>query len=79
MNKQLCKAQKGKVTYNGEMFLSHFWQHSIKVSLIFIVNQTIMENSLGLMAKQSKDMFLVSNNACICLYHTYTEMTTYKH
>lgn len=52
------------------IFTGHFCQNSMEIVLIFIVNQTIMEDSLTFMAKESKYLYLFSYCSWITLEDT---------
>ena len=57
-------------TNRGEMLGGHLREHCVKVSLVFVIDQTIMEHSLRLVAEQTEHLRLLSNHASVCLQNT---------
>ena len=53
-----------------KMFASHLCKDLIEVGLVFIVDKTVMEDTLALMAEKTEDAVLISDDTRVSLQDT---------
>lgn len=57
-------------TYLGEMFGGHLRENSIEVSLVVLVDESVMEDPLSLVAEETVDLLVFPNHSWVSLEHS---------
>ena len=53
------------------MFGGHLREDSVEVGLVFFVDESVVEDSLCLVAEEPENLFMLANHSRICLEHPY--------
>lgn len=61
------------------MLTSHLRDHGMKVGLVLVVDEPIVEDTLTLVTEQTEDLGLISHCSWLTLQHTCTETPTHTH
>ena len=52
------------------MLGGHLGEHSVEVGLVFFVDESVVEDSLGLVAVETENLVMLANDPGICLEHS---------